>query len=80
MTEEVSALEMWIRTKKQKQCLPRELEVGECWIGISLANSSGLILAARVGKHTDELLGELVVSTEGKTTCKCWNSDDAWWL
>ena len=70
--------------KKQKRCFPGELEVGDCWIGVSLADSSGLILAARVGKHTDELyaLGgakpyeELVVSSEGKTDCKQWNSDD----
>lgn len=50
--------------------------MGDCWIGLSLADSSGLILAARVGKHTDELIDELVVSTEGKTACKRWNSDD----
>jgi IS1 family transposase len=43
---------------------------------VSLANSSGLILAARVGKHTDELIEELVVSSEGKTACKRWNSDN----
>ena len=61
--------------KKQKQCLPEELEVGDCWIAISLANSSGLILAARVGKHTDELIAELVVSSAGRTGCK-FNSDD----
>ncbi len=42
----------------------------------SLAQDSGLVLAARVGKHTDELIEELVVSTEGKTDCKQWNSDD----
>jgi IS1 family transposase len=65
-----------ICAKKQKQCLPAELEVGDCWIGISLADSSGLILAARVGKHTDDLIKELVASTEGKTACKRWNSDD----
>jgi IS1 family transposase len=65
-----------IRAKKQKQCLPEDLKVGDCWIAISLADSSGLILAARVGKHTDELLEELIVSTEGKTDCKQWNSDD----
>lgn len=43
---------------------------------MSLADSSGLILAARVGKHTDELIAELVVTTEGKTDCKQWNSDN----
>lgn len=43
---------------------------------MSLADSSGLILAARVGKHTDELTEELVTSTEGKTNCKRFNSDD----
>lgn len=67
---------MVICGKKQKQCLPNELAVGDCWIGVSLANSSGLILAARVGKHTDELIAELVATTEGKTECKHWNSDD----
>lgn len=56
--------------------MPGELEGGDCWIAISLADSSGLILAARVGKHTDELIEELVVSTEGKTDCQRWNSDD----
>ncbi len=67
---------MVVCAKKQKQCLPGELEVGECWIALSLANSSGLILVARVGKHTDELLEVLMVSTQGKTDCKRWNSDD----
>lgn len=67
---------MVICAKKQKQCYPNELEVGDCWIALSLADSSGLILAARVGKRTDELIEELVVSTEGKTACKQWNSDD----
>ena len=60
--------------KKQKQCLPDELEVGDCWIGVSLADASGLILAARVGKHTDALIEELVVSSEGKTACKQWKA------
>jgi insertion element IS1 protein InsB len=65
-----------IRFKKQKQSLPQELEAGDCWIAVSLANSSGLILSARVGKHTDELIEQLVVSSEGKTACKRFNSDD----
>ncbi len=55
--------------------MPSELEVGECWIGLSLAKESGLILAARVGKHTDQLIEELVVTTEGKTCCKHLSSD-----
>ncbi|MBW4538725.1 MAG: hypothetical protein KME43_06200 [Myxacorys chilensis ATA2-1-KO14] len=42
---------------------------------MSLADSSGLILAARVGKHTDELIKELVTSSEGKTSCKLFNGD-----
>jgi hypothetical protein len=41
--------------QKQKQCLPQGPEAGGCWITVSLADSSGLILAARVGKHTDQL-------------------------
>jgi insertion element IS1 protein InsB len=67
---------MVICFKKQKQCEAQELGVGDCWIAISLANCSGLILAARVGKHTDQLIESLVVSTEGKTSCKRFNSDD----
>lgn len=43
---------------------------------MSLAEDSGLILTARVGKHTDTLLEELLVNTEGKTTCQQWNTDD----
>ena len=68
---------MVIWFKKQKQCCAQQLEVGDCWIGLSLADSSGLILAARVGKHTDELIDQLVISTEGKTNGKEFNSD-AW--
>ena len=47
--------------KKQKQCLPEELNVGGCWIGLSLAKDSGLILSVRIGKHTDAFLDELVI-------------------
>jgi len=61
--------------KKQKRCLPEELEVGDCWIALSLAQLSGLILCGRVGKHTDELAQELVTSTEGKTNCTEWSTD-----
>ena len=43
---------------------------------MSLASDSGLILSARVGKHTDALIDQLVVNTEGKTSCKQWNSDN----
>jgi len=50
--------------------------MGDCWIGISLASDSGLIIAARVGKHTDHLWSELVVRTEGKSDCQCWNTDN----
>ena len=67
---------MVIREKKQKHCLPEELEVGDCWIGVSLAKESGLIVSARVGKHTDEFLAELVANTEGKTDSKLWYTDD----
>ncbi len=67
---------MVIRLKKQKQCSAQELDVGDCWIGLSLASSSGLILAARVGKHTDTLIEQLVINTEGKTECKQFNTDD----
>jgi insertion element IS1 protein InsB len=50
--------------------------VGDCWIALSLAGESGLILAAKVGKYTDEVLTELIVTTEGKTNCKKWNTDN----
>lgn len=67
---------MVICLKNKKQCCAQELEVGDCWIGLSLADSSRLILAAGVCKHTDELIDELVVNTEGKTNCQQVNSDD----
>jgi len=61
--------------KKQKRSLPEELETGDCWIALSLAQLSGLILCGRVGKHTDELAQALVSSTEGKTDCSEWHTD-----
>lgn len=67
---------MVICGKKQKQCCSTERVVGDCSIGVSLADSSGLILAARVGKHPDALIEELVVSSEAKTECKQFNSDE----
>ncbi len=48
---------------------------GDCWIGLSLDSDSGLILAARVGKHTDSFIEELVNSTSGKTDCLNWKTD-----
>ena len=42
---------------------------------MSLAKQSGLILSARVGKHTDAFLADLITSTEGKTDCKVWYTD-----
>lgn len=66
---------MVICRKKQKHCLPQEVETGDCWIALSLAQFSGLILTGRVGKHTDELTQELVTSTEGKSDCKQWHTD-----
>ena len=49
--------------------------MGDCWIGLSQTKESGLILSARVGKHTDELIEGLVTSTEGKTDCQKWDTD-----
>ena len=60
----------------EKRCDSDELAVGDCWLGISLASESGLILSLRVGKHTDAFLAELIPNTEGKTDCKCWCTDD----
>ncbi len=56
-------------------CLPEELEAGDCWIALSLAQLNGLILSGRVGKRTDSLAIELVANTEGKTECKEWDTD-----
>ena len=44
-------------------------------IGMTQAQGSGLILATRVGKHTDEFIAQLVVNTQGKTSCRQWNTD-----
>ncbi len=62
--------------KKPKQCLVQEPGAGDCWIGLSLASDSGLIVSARVGKHTDALIDPLVVNTEGKTSCSSGKRDD----
>lgn len=61
--------------KKQKHVLPEAIDVGDCSIEVTIAEESGLILSARVGKHTDQFLEELVCSTEGKTDCYPWDSD-----
>ena len=50
--------------------------MGDCWIAMTLAKTSGLILSARIGKHTDLLISGLIVSTEGKTACQAWSTDD----
>ena len=55
--------------------MPQEQEVGDCWIALSLAKDSGLILSGRVGKHTDVLAADLIVNTEGKTACTTWQTD-----
>lgn len=69
-TDAIAADELWSFVQKNiHQCLPSELEAGECWIALSLAQLSGLILTGRVRKHTDSLAIELVVSTQGKTSC-----------
>ena len=49
--------------------------IGDCWIGITQAQGSGIILATRVGKHTDEFIAQLIVNTEGKTNCQQWHTD-----
>lgn len=56
--------------------MPEELTAGDCWIGLSLASDSGLIMGMRVGKHTDSFLSELLFNTAGKTDCKVWCTDD----
>ncbi len=49
--------------------------VGDCWIGMTQSTDSGLILATRVGKHTDKFIEQLIVNTEGKTDCQQWRTD-----
>lgn len=75
-TDAIAADELWsFALKKQKHCFPEELEVGDCWIAVSLAQLSGLILCARAGKRNDELAIELARSTEDKTDCQEWHTD-----
>ncbi|NEQ56004.1 MAG: hypothetical protein F6K53_00750 [Moorea sp. SIO4A1] len=66
---------MVICAKKQFHCLRDQMIVGDCWIGINQDLGNGLILAARVGKHTDELISQFLVKTEGKTDCQQWHTD-----
>ena len=75
-SKQVSTDELWsFAFKKQKNCLPDEVEAGDYWIGLSLDTCSGLILSSRIGKHTDVFIEELVVNTEGKTDCQAWDTD-----
>ena len=37
---QITADEMWSFVKKQKRCELNEIAVGDCWLGISLANES----------------------------------------
>ncbi len=53
----------------------KQTQKGDCWIGVTQADDSGLILPSRVGKHTDEFIEELVVNTEGKTDCLIGHTD-----
>ena len=53
-----------------------ELKKGDCWIGLSIAIETGLIIASIIGKHTDKMIEGLVNNTEGKTACKNWKTDD----
>ncbi len=62
-------------SKQQKRCLAEEVEAGDCWIAVSLAQLSGLILSGRIGKHTDQLAVELVINTQGKTDGTEWHTD-----
>ena len=55
-TNEVIGDEMWSFVKKTEAVCSRRIMLGDCWIALSLDGESGLILAARVGKHTDECL------------------------
>lgn len=64
--------------KKQKRCLPDELEAGDCWIALSLAQLSGLILSGRVGKHTDSKGAGVSrqYRRQDQTDCQEWDTDD----
>ena len=52
-----------------------ELNVGDYWIGWSLANENGLILTGRAGQRTDGFIDEWVVGVEGKPDSKTWRTD-----
>ena len=69
-TDAIASDELWSFVEKNKNTACQgELVAGDCWVALSLAQLSGLIVCGRVGKHTDELVQELVASTEGKTDC-----------
>lgn len=62
--------------KKQKHCLPEELETGDCWIALSLAQPAWFDSRALVWASIPTLLAQsLVSSTEGKTDCSEWHTD-----
>ena len=73
----ITADELWsfIQKTKNTVCLGNSRwAIAE--LALSQAKDSGLILSARVGKHTDKLSEELVTSTQGKTDCQFWDTGD----
>ena len=59
----------------QKNCLASEITKGDCWIGIAQGKDNGLIIAYRVGKHTDSFIEDLIINTKIKTECENWFTD-----
>jgi len=49
--------------------------VGDCWIGLSLANTNWIDFGSTGGKHTDKLIG-LSVTTRGKKPIGAGKRDD----
>ena len=68
---QINSDEFWSLIQKNKNSASiRNWEKGILGLASPYASSSRLILSARVSKHTDQFIEELVVNTEGKTSCK----------
>ncbi len=76
-TSQISSDEFWSFVQKNKNIVGwmngQKVIVGLGWLKHP---ERGLILATRVGQHTDQFITELIANTEGKTNSKHWHTDD----
>ncbi len=66
---------MWSFVEKTKALLARRTCNWRLLDSLKFSSIERLDFDWRVGKHTDELVAELLVNTQGKTGCTEWHTD-----